>query len=337
MTKQKKSIYKVPLVNRKFFAIVDRDRKKDVKKHNWKALFIRKLGVYYPYTKINGKIVKLHNYVTNFKPTNELSIDHINRNPLDATSANLRIATRSVQCINQKIGKKNTTGVKGLSFDTKRRIIMVYWRDDNMAFQFKLFYYRNMTELRSAFINGFILRKNKEREIEKYRIALCLDSIPYDKLNESKTEPLKAFNEFIEKNKNVDFNFKINNNEVDLSLLSKDSIWRINQTIYKTNKSGIIGVYLRKNRRLWVASWQEEEKQKEKSFSYKNEKDFRLAFIKAFIFRKNKERELEHYRISLNLDNTPYDQLNKSKTEPGQVFDAFMEKNKGEDFNFVKK
>jgi hypothetical protein len=337
MTKQKKLIYELPLVNQKFHAIVDRNRKKDVKRYNWYAYYCRTTGTYYPYAKINGKRIKLHNYLmSNFKPSIGCSIDHINRDTLDARSSNLRIANGSIQSINQRIGKRNKTGVKGLTYNTKHRIIIVSWIDENMKHQQVHFYYHNIRELRSVFIKGFILRKNKEREIEKYRIALCLNSTPYNQTLQSLTEPAKEFEKFMERNKNVDFNFRLPNTELEIPLSDKNAVWRINQKPKKTNKSGITGVYLNKNKRVWIAAWQEEGKTRERSFSYKNEKEFRLAYIKAFIFRRNKEREVNTYQLALNLDNIPYDQDPKSLTEPGEAFDAFMEKNRGKDFNFVK-
>ena len=339
MTKQKKKVYKIPLTNRNFFAIVDRDRKKDVKKLNWSAIFEKTTQTYYPYTVINGKIVKLYNYLLKFNPDHEMTIDHINRDPLDNRISNLRIANKSTQTINQKINKRNKTGVKGLLIQTKKRRIRVLWHDENGEQHDIPFYYNNMETFKSIFIKAFILRKNKEREIEKYRIALCLDSIPYDKDPQSKTEPYKAFDDFMERNKNMDLNFKTNNKIIvkDPQIVSKYTINSINQRIKKTNKSGCTGVCLDKKRRLWRATWEENGRTQDKPFYYGDEIEFRLAYIKAFIFRKNKERELEKYRIALKLDSTPYDKDPQSLTEPSKAFDAFMERNKGEDFNFKNK
>ncbi|CAH6418186.1 HNH endonuclease [uncultured virus] len=47
------------------------------------------------------------------------SIDHINRNKLDNTRSNLRVATQQVQVINQGLRKDNKTGFKGVSWHTR--------------------------------------------------------------------------------------------------------------------------------------------------------------------------------------------------------------------------
>ena len=79
-----------------------------VQKHTW----------YYKegYAKggVDGINITLYNYLMNFTPTRHLSIDHINRDTLDNTRENLRIATRSEQNINQGMQKNNTSGVKGV-------------------------------------------------------------------------------------------------------------------------------------------------------------------------------------------------------------------------------
>ncbi len=50
----------------------------------------------------------------------EKTVDHINGNPADDRIANLRLASESEQQWNKGINRNNTSGVKGVSFNTRR-------------------------------------------------------------------------------------------------------------------------------------------------------------------------------------------------------------------------
>ena len=64
-------------------------------------------------------ILRAHNLVLDFTPNNGLTIDHINKNPLDNRKDNLRIATKNMQNINHTIQKNSTTMRPGVSLYTK--------------------------------------------------------------------------------------------------------------------------------------------------------------------------------------------------------------------------
>lgn len=59
-------------------------------------------------------------YVPN--PLNHPYIDHINRNRKDNHYLNLRWATPSQQSLNSKINRLNRFGVKGISYDTRKKV-----------------------------------------------------------------------------------------------------------------------------------------------------------------------------------------------------------------------
>lgn len=70
---------------------------------------------------VDGKktTVLMHRMVMNCTPDEE--VDHKNRNGLDNTRGNLRIATRSENMRNSRRRKDNKSGFKGVSFHRDRR------------------------------------------------------------------------------------------------------------------------------------------------------------------------------------------------------------------------
>ncbi len=64
----------------------------------------------------HGRLVLMHRVILGAPPG--LEVDHINRNGLDNRRANLRLATRSENTRNSKRSKRNTSGYRGVSFDS---------------------------------------------------------------------------------------------------------------------------------------------------------------------------------------------------------------------------
>ena len=126
----------------------------------------------------------------------------------------------------------------------------------------------------------------------------------------------------------------LDNRKSNLRIVNQ-TIQTINRKIGKNNVSHKIGVYLEKNQRRWVAKWAENKKIKKQPFYYRDQESFQEAFVKAFIFRKDKERELEDYRFAMSLPNTRYFGTIAALYEPYIAFKQYMEKNKGKDFNFL--
>lgn len=55
------------------------------------------------------------------KPKNGMVVDHINKDKLDNRRCNLRIVNQSLNAFNQSLGKNNTSGVTGVSWDKKNK------------------------------------------------------------------------------------------------------------------------------------------------------------------------------------------------------------------------
>lgn len=72
-------------------------------------------GIYFTGQK-NDKWEMLHRFLI-AAPKGSI-VDHINGNPLDNRKSNLRLCTRAQNCQNQRIGKSNSSGYKGVSWET---------------------------------------------------------------------------------------------------------------------------------------------------------------------------------------------------------------------------
>lgn len=113
----------VPLT-RGFVAVVDLEDWDKVRPHNWHAQSCKQ-GIYaartvhelQPYAgpKRKSKTVLMHRVIMGLSGTED--VDHRNGNKLDNRRDNLRPATRSNNCGNQKIRSSNKSGFKG-----------VYWK-----------------------------------------------------------------------------------------------------------------------------------------------------------------------------------------------------------------
>lgn len=110
------------------FALVDDEDYELLKKWKWGCssggYAYRKEQISRDFLKKKSKYknILLHRFILN--PSREQDIDHRNLNPLDNRKANLRICTRSQNFWNKKIGKTNTSGFKGVSPSSNRKL----WR-----------------------------------------------------------------------------------------------------------------------------------------------------------------------------------------------------------------
>lgn len=69
---------------------------------------------------VDGRRVTVYLHRVVLSAPDELLVDHKDGNGLNNTRANLRLATRTQNCQNQRVGRRNTSGVKGVSWDQSK-------------------------------------------------------------------------------------------------------------------------------------------------------------------------------------------------------------------------
>jgi hypothetical protein len=97
------------------YAIVDEQDYKALHMHKWR---ITKDG--YAYRFASHGPIKLHSEIC--PAPKGLIVDHKNRNPLDCRRTNLRVVTKQQSEWNKGPYRTNTSGYKGVSFDTHRNL-----------------------------------------------------------------------------------------------------------------------------------------------------------------------------------------------------------------------
>lgn len=92
---------------------------------------------------VDGKMIRLHKLLMSSSGI----VDHINRDKLDNTLENLRIANKSINAINAKISSRNISGYRGVCFDyrsskwyariglNKKGIFLGYFKDIEEAYR----------------------------------------------------------------------------------------------------------------------------------------------------------------------------------------------------------
>lgn len=102
-----------------YFALVDDEDFERVNKHKWSAMRGHS-GIYYAVMNPdNKKLVYMHRFVLD-APKGTI-VDHKNRNGLDNQKNNLRYCTYSQNAMNSKAPTTNTSGHKGVYWDSDRR------------------------------------------------------------------------------------------------------------------------------------------------------------------------------------------------------------------------
>jgi hypothetical protein len=123
-----------------YFAIVDPEDYQDLIKYSWRAA-VQPDGQVYAAAYIgggrkNGKQVYMHQMILGFPGS---KVDHRNGNGLNNRRYNLRTATDSQNQMNKRIGRNNTSGFKGVSFQKSARKFKAYIRKEGKLHHLGLF------------------------------------------------------------------------------------------------------------------------------------------------------------------------------------------------------
>lgn len=117
--------YRVILLTRSQFSVVDTEDYERLSRYRWCATYYKGLGAYYACRSdtSSGKrrTVLMHREILGLVPGDGLHGDHINRNTLDNRRANLRPATPAQNIWNQVLPRTNTSGFKGVWFNSRYR------------------------------------------------------------------------------------------------------------------------------------------------------------------------------------------------------------------------
>jgi len=82
----------------------------------------------------------------------DMFVDHINRNTLDNRRENLRICTKRENCANRGVNRNNTSGVKGVSWDTESNKWKAQLRHNYKLINLGRF--TNISDASEAYANG---------------------------------------------------------------------------------------------------------------------------------------------------------------------------------------
>lgn len=149
-----------------FKTLVDKEDFDKVDEHVWSSCTMSPTRCA-PQTRTQkNKNMYLYNHILGHTPS-ELTVDHVNGNPLDNRRQNLRIVDRSAQMINRAIFKTNTTGTTGVSFNKTTKQYVATWRDDDI-YHVKTFSTKKYGEDQAKQL-AVNIRKQKELELPKYQ------------------------------------------------------------------------------------------------------------------------------------------------------------------------
>lgn len=120
---------RIPLT-KGLYAVVDDDDYEHLSQWKWHVITsgLRRYAARTDHSTGKKRMILMHRVIT-AAPAG-MDVDHRNHDTLDNQRENLRVATRSLNSINQRIKTNNTTGYKGVSLDRRRGTYNAYITKD---------------------------------------------------------------------------------------------------------------------------------------------------------------------------------------------------------------
>lgn len=137
----------IPLTRGKF-AVVDAEDYPRISKYTWFTEGTQKNC--YAVRKQNGKSIKMHRQITN--APDHLVVDHIDHNGLNNQKKNLRLATFTQNCQNQRRSAHGTSKYKGVHWNKRAKKWAAAIRCNNKTHH--LGYFHNETDAAHAYDNA---------------------------------------------------------------------------------------------------------------------------------------------------------------------------------------
>lgn len=98
-----------------FEVLIDNEDYDKIKKHKW-SINKQSKNYYFVESRINYKAVKLHRFILNLTDP-KITVDHIDRNPLNNQKCNLRICSHAENMRNCSRRIKSKTGYRGVELN----------------------------------------------------------------------------------------------------------------------------------------------------------------------------------------------------------------------------
>jgi len=114
------------------------------KDHNWERWYV----VRHEYVNRKQKTILMHQQITGFK---HKMIDHVDRDGLNNKKSNLRPCTQSQNAKNRSMLKNNTSGLRGVHYDKKRKKWIAQIEKDE----------------KGIYLGGFIDKEDAGRAVDK--------------------------------------------------------------------------------------------------------------------------------------------------------------------------
>lgn len=115
--------------------LIDKDDYPMVNPYPWEV----DKGGYVISTTPDRRTIKLHRLILGVLDNKSCEIDHINRNTTDNRRANLRIVSRSQNCLNRGLMKSNKSGYKGVYWHTAGKAWAAQYKKDKKTYYLGLY------------------------------------------------------------------------------------------------------------------------------------------------------------------------------------------------------